>query len=281
MVAGDPNAVDAKGKKKPRKPWSRQTVNRQIKRIQSLFRWGVSVELVNESTANALATLRILHESETTAAESKPRRSVPGDDVTKVRAKLKPLHQDILDLLMLTGARPGELVGLHIKDVDTSVNPWRSDLAKHKTRHRGKRRTLFFNTEAQAIMSRHMKSKHANDRILACRRDNFGTAVKRACVRAGVDPFVPHELRHTTATTLVDAVGLESAQRLLGHSDVAMTAHYSKKADAQAIKAAKTLKLPKQTKKGTLKNDTMRKPAAKKSRSKPPRKPTREAKKST
>jgi integrase len=56
-----------------------------------------------------------------------------------------------------------------------------------------------------------------------------------------VTPFVPHQLRHCVATRLVDEVGVEAAQRLLGHSQVAMTLHYSKAAEKQAIEAVKRL----------------------------------------
>ncbi|WP_397570457.1 tyrosine-type recombinase/integrase [Schlesneria sp. T3-172] len=240
MVDGDKNLKDADGKPCPRKPWSRQTVNRQVKRIQALFRWGVSWEIVPESIASALSTVTILTKGETSAAEATPRRAVAAEDIAAVRKELKPLHQDVLDLLGLTGARPGELVNLRMKDLDRTGDVWRSDLAAHKTSHKGKKRTLFFNATAQAILLRHLKDD-PEARIFPCRRDNFGTAVKRACDRAGVVPFVPHEIRHTTATKLVDEVGLESAQRLLGHSDQAMTEHYSRMASKQAIEAVKSL----------------------------------------
>lgn len=55
MVAGDPKATNAQGKPAPRKLWSRKTVNRQVKRLQAIFRWGVSFELVPESVPIALS----------------------------------------------------------------------------------------------------------------------------------------------------------------------------------------------------------------------------------
>jgi integrase len=240
MVDGDPKAKNSKGELDPRKPWSRQTVNRQVKRIQALFRWGVSWEMVPEEIARSLSTVRILMAGETTAAESVPRRSVCQEDIEAVRKELKPRHRDILDLLCLTGARPGELIGLKMKDINRTGDIWRADLSKHKTSHKGKSRTLFFNVTAQAILLRHFKAD-PEARIFPCRRDNFGAAVRRACDRAKIVPFVPHEIRHTTATRLVDQVGLESTQRLLGHSEQSMTEHYSRTADKQAIEAVKKL----------------------------------------
>ena len=133
MVDGNPDLKDADGKPKPRKPWSRQTVNRQVKRLQAVFRWGVSWEMVPESVAASLSTIRILNAGETEAAESVPRRSVSQSDIEAVRKQLKPLHRDVLDLLTLTGARPGELIGLKMKDINRTGDIWRADLTNHKT----------------------------------------------------------------------------------------------------------------------------------------------------
>lgn len=240
MVQGDPNAKREDGTPYPRKPWSRDTVNRQVKRLQALFRWGVSWEMVPEPIAASLATVRILTAGETSARESVPRRAVKQDDFAAVAAELKPLYQDILNLLSLTGARPGELIGLRMSGIDRSGDVWRADLKQHKTSHKGKRRVLYFNKSAQAILLRHFKAD-PDAKLFPCRRDNFGTAVRRACKRAKVTPFVPHEIRHTTATRLVDQVGIEGAQRVMGHSDAAMTEHYSRAADRQAIDAVQKL----------------------------------------
>ncbi len=239
-VAGDLKAKGDDGKPCPRKPWSRDSCNRQVKRIQALFRWGVSFEMVPESVAAALSTIRILMPGETTAKESEPRRAVSQADFDAAKARLKPLYRDVLQLMALTGARPGELVNLRVCDLERNGEVWRADLKRHKTSHKGKRRVLFFNAAAQAILLKHMKAD-PDALILGCRRDNFSSAVRRACKRAGVAPFVPHEVRHTVATRLADEVGLEAAQRLLGHSTAAMTQHYSKSAERQAITAAKSL----------------------------------------
>lgn len=60
MVKGDPQAIAADVTMKPRKPWSRGFVNKQVSRLVSIFRWGISWELVPQSVADALATVRPL-----------------------------------------------------------------------------------------------------------------------------------------------------------------------------------------------------------------------------
>ncbi len=238
MVAGDPQAISKDGKTKPRRPWSRSFVNKQIKRLKHLFRWGVSWELVPVTVADALGTVESLAQGDTDAAESRPRQSVPPADIAAVRAVLTDRQRDIFDLLMLTGARPGEIIGLTTGQIDRTGEVWRVDLEKHKTRRHGKSRTLFFNTTAQAILIRHMKAD-PDARLFPVLRSTFGTAVKDACTKVGVPEFTPHWLRHTVATRLADELGTEAAQRLLGHTNAAMTEHYSRKAEKVAINAAK------------------------------------------
>lgn len=240
MVAGDPDQKDKDGKPKPRKPWSRNTVNRQIKRIRAIIRWGVSWEMVSASVVDALDTVSSLTAAETTAKEAIPRVAVPDEDFQAVRKVLREKHRDMLDLLSLTGARPGELLKLTTGMIDRSGPIWRCELSQHKTSHRGKTRVLFFNEAAQLILRKYLQG-NPDTRLLKMRRDNFGHVVNRACIRANVTPFCPHQVRHTVATKLVDEMGTEAAQRLLGHSKAAMTEHYSKGAERQAQEAVKRL----------------------------------------
>ncbi len=240
MVAGDPHATGPDGNVKPRKPWSRSFVNKQIKRLKHLFRWGVSWEICPASVADALGTVESLAFGETEAAEGRQRRAVPLPDLEAVRAVLTERQRDIFDLLLLTGARPGEVIELTTGAIDRTGELWRADLAQHKTAHKGKSRTLFFNATAQAILAKYLKAD-PDVRLFPIRRDAYGAAVKAACTKAGVPEFTPHWLRHTVATRLADDVGTEAAQRLLGHAGKAMTEHYSRAAEKVAINAAKRL----------------------------------------
>lgn len=235
MIAGDPNA-----KPKARKPWSRGFVNKQIKRVRSIFKWGVSWELVPQVVADALCSVRSLAVGESSARETKPRLAIPEASINAVRAQLRQKHRDVFDLLLLTGARPGEMINLQPHMIDRSEETWRCDLAKHKTRHHGKSRTLFFNATAQRIIAPYMKSKDG-ERMFKMTRTGFGNVIKRACERAKVTPFVPHQLRHSVATKIADELDTEHAQRLLGHSTKAMTEHYSKAAERKAMAAVNSL----------------------------------------
>ena len=120
-------------------------------------------------------------------------------------------------------------------DINVSGEIWVADLADHKNAHRGLPRKLFFGVRSQLILRR----RPATGPLFRFTRWTFAKAVKRACIAAKVPPFVPYQLRHTKATELRDAIGIESAQATLGHSQPSMTARYSTRMDKLAIEAAK------------------------------------------
>lgn len=225
---------------KDRKPWSRSFINKQVKRLRLIFKFGTSWEMVPQTVCDSLRSVRSLSAGESDATESTPRTAVPPADLKAVRDILADEHRDIFDLLLLTGARPGEIVDLTTGAIDRSGDVWRAELRSHKTSHMGKRRVLFFNATAQVILLRHFKAD-PDAKLFKIQRETFACAVKRACIKSEVTPFVPHQLRHTVATKLVDDIGLEAAQRLMGHSAAAMTQHYSRLADKLSVEAAKRL----------------------------------------
>jgi integrase len=54
-------------------------------------------------------------------------------------------------------------------------------------------------------------------------RHGYRTAVQRACRRAGIAVWSPRQLRHTRATLIRRAYGLEAAKAVLGHTDTKIT----------------------------------------------------------
>ena len=223
--------------------------------------------LVNAGTLAELTCVDGLEAGRTAARDNPERRAVPQARLEAVR-KLLPDHlRDAFDLLLLTGARPGEIFTITGAMIDKTGEVWRCPLAHHKTAHRGKERVLYFNPSAQVILRRRMQDGDLSQRIFPITPEHFGDAVREACKEAFGYPadlrkpvkemttaerarfeswkranaFVPHQLRHTVATKLVDEIGIDATQRLLGHCSAAMTAHYSRAAEGQAIEAAKRL----------------------------------------
>ena len=70
---------------------------------------------------------------------------------------------------------------------------------------------------------------------------SFAQACKRACKRAGVEEFVPYDLRRTVATKTRAELGKEAARTLLGHAQGSTTEIYLLDEVMEAMKVAKAL----------------------------------------
>ena len=58
-------------------------------------------------------------------------------------------------------------------------------------------------------------------------KDTLCRSVHRACEKARVEHWTPHQLRHLVAHEVRDRAGLEAAQAILGHATLNMSEHYS------------------------------------------------------
>jgi len=58
---------------------------------------------------------------------------------------------------------------------------------------------------------------------------SYGHAVRQACLRAGVPPWSPHDLRRAVASRVRAAFGIEAARAVLAHETVEMSELYSRK----------------------------------------------------
>jgi len=67
--------------------------------------------------------------------------------------------------------------------------------------------------------------------------DAYRRAIARACKKAGVPSWHPHQLRHNAATFLRKEFGLETARIILGHRSAAITTIYAEADQQKAIEA--------------------------------------------
>ena len=217
--------------------WTRGFCNRSTNRVRGVFKWGVQSGIVPVAVWQALTSITPLKSGRCDAHDNEKREAVSEDNLEAVRARLKQRNRDILDLLLLTAARIGELLSVKWSMIDQTEDTWVVSLKHHKTAYRGKDRKLHFGKRAQAILARY-EHIPATDRIFDARRDTFSKALASACTRANVPKFVPHQLRHTAATRIRDTIGVEAAQAMLGHAAAAMTAIYTRKTDKLAKETA-------------------------------------------
>lgn len=146
MIRGDDKADP------PRPAWSRQTVNRRIHRVRAIFRWAASYELLPVSVYQALLTVEGLRRGQSEARETEPVGCAPDAAVEAVRRIVSRQVAAMIDLQLLTGMRPGEVVIMRPCDLDMSGKVWLYRPARHKTEHHGKTRTIYLGPRAQDII---------------------------------------------------------------------------------------------------------------------------------
>ena len=87
--------------------------------------------------------------------------------------------------------------------------------------------------EAPKIIAKKVREKYDHNTL--CR------ACKRGCKRAGVEVFVPYDLRRSVATGTREIMGKEAAKVLLGHTKTDTTDIYLLEEVQEAMKIAKLL----------------------------------------
>jgi len=148
MVRGDELADP------PREPWSRSHINWQVSRVRRLFKWAASHELVPPTAHQALATVEPLKRGRTSARETDPVRPAPMDLINVARPFMSRQVRALVDLQLLTGARPSELLGLRAIDLDTNASGdvWTYRPADHKNAYRGAERVIYLGPKAQQVV---------------------------------------------------------------------------------------------------------------------------------
>lgn len=143
MLVADPSGE--------RPAWAPETANKRVRIVIDIFRWAASEELISSTAWQALATLRGLP-----GTGLRKRRPVPQDQIDAVRPHLSQQLRDLVDLQLLTGARPSELLRLTPGQVDRSGDVWIVRIAQHKTACHGHERTLFIGPKGRQILARYM-----------------------------------------------------------------------------------------------------------------------------
>jgi integrase len=164
---------------------------------------------------------------------------------------------DQIELLVLTGCRRGELLGMawsQIEGLDgtrpTWVLPSRSTKEGQRT---GRNKRLPLSEGAAAVLRRRRDERNAGGRVVRLHHHDFvfrGGNGKAGANRletdwyilraaAGIEDVRLHDLRHSFASFAVaEGLSLEIIGKLLGHSKIATTQRYSHLSDAPLREAA-------------------------------------------
>jgi integrase len=238
-----------------RRDWVRTSINRHVGRIRRVFGWAASEGYIPGNVHASLAAVQGLRRGRGSVAESTPVAAVPLETVEATLPKLPRVVAAMVRLQLLAGCRPGEVCAIRPADVDRNSDPWCYRPRSHKTEHHDHERRIYFGPKAQAVLAPYLfrdgeafcfvprertserpervdiptTDRRVSDRYTAA---TYGKTIAQAIKRAKRDrkdgePEIPHwgpnQLRHTRATELRKAYGLEAARVVLGHSRADVT----------------------------------------------------------
>jgi integrase len=229
----------------------RTTANSYTRRVVRMFRWGVEHEFIPAGVAGSLLAVRSLAPGRG-GREGTPRQPAPNAAVEATVAKLVERgewwYAGAVTIQRLTGMRPAEVLAMRPADLDTSgplwlysVPPW-----ANKNEHKGKAQWYYLGPKAQEVIRPRLADCPADRPVFADAGDvsNYGRAVRRACLLAGVEPWTPHQLRHALATEVAEKLqDAGAAAAALGDTlDVARRVYvHVDPADAMRRKIAETM----------------------------------------
>jgi integrase len=149
---------------------------------------------------------------------------------------LRPAFADIIRLLLLTGARKGEIMGLQWREVDLARA--QIVLPPERTKSGGKNgvRRVHLSPAALEIFQRRLKAAdgQADGFIFPAGRgaEGHATGLRRpflaACKRAKITGLRVHDLRHSFASfAIADGASLPLIAKLLGHASARTSERYA------------------------------------------------------
>lgn len=223
----------AAGSKRKRRPLSPKTVRNCHGLLFKILQAAGTAKLIrgNPCTETALPK-KVHHEM----------RFLTEPEAERLLAALPAHWRPLVLLLVSTGLRWGEAIGLRVGRVDILAKPAKLTVVEQlqETPSTGElifvapksersRRTVTFTAKvaealAGAVLSERRAMVFRAPRGGYVRTRNFRRTWKTACKAAGLEGLRIHDLRHTHAAWLISAgVALTAIQHRLGHSSIAVT----------------------------------------------------------
>jgi len=172
----------------------RTETNKRIGRLKRVFKWAVSEELISPTVHEALRTVSGLKYGRTAARESEPVKPVDQTVIELTLPYVTPQIAAMIQLQLLTGMRPGEVIGMRPSDVDASADVWIYTPLSHKGRWRGHQRTIPLGPQAQVLISPFLNRPEDAFLFSPAEADEYRHE-RRAIVRNRKTPVYPCELR--------------------------------------------------------------------------------------
>jgi integrase len=247
-----PAAMRALREQMVRDGLTRAGVNGRIHRIKRLFKWAASRELLEPSVYGALQLVEPLKSGRCDAPDRDPVTPVPDEDFRKAVEHLPETLAAMMNILLRTGMRCGELCSMRTRDLDLSGPVWLYTPRRHKTAFRGRQRVVCIGPKAKKFLKPFLRADDPDAYLFTptrkspnpfptYRANSLRCALVRACEKAGVPCWSAGQLRHNFATAARKVAGVETTRTALGHADIGMTEIYAERDLDAATKLARRI----------------------------------------
>lgn len=176
---------------------ARAEINRRISKVRRVFKWGAGRELIPESVHSALCKVEELRRGRSQAREREPVGPVQEASVEAILPSLSRQIKAMIQLQLLSGARPGEICLMRGCDLDTSGPVWVYSPPDHKTAWRGKGRRIFLGPKAQAIVRTWLRPEREAYLFSPAEAEAERRAEQRTRRRTKVQPSQKDRRRHS------------------------------------------------------------------------------------
>lgn len=138
---------------------ARTTICSYVAVVRAMFKFAVRKRLVPASVLHDLSAAEGLRVGQSGAKEPEPVGPVPEAHVAKTLTHARPIIRDLIEVQLLCGMRPGELVRMTSGEIDTSGKIWIYSPSKHKLTHKRKLRQIPIGPRAQKIVKRYLRKE--------------------------------------------------------------------------------------------------------------------------
>ena len=154
------------------------------------------------------------------------------ENIEKMRDECKNIRNlAIIELLISTGMRVGELVNLNIEDLNFED---RSCIVQGKG---NKQREVYFDARTKIHLMQYLNIRKDDNKALFVSKNKphqrlsisgIELIVRKIGIKTDVNRVHPHKFRRTLATMAIDkGMPIEQVQKLLGHVKIETTMHYA------------------------------------------------------
>lgn len=179
-----------------------RTVNGRITMLVSMFRWGVSEELVPGSVWHALQAVRALRPGQHGV---KPPRRVRAATLDQVQIVMPHLPSRVLRTMVivqwLTGMRSSELLSMRMCDISLDGEVWVYTPSEHKTEDHGFERQIWLIPEVQSLLKPFMLRPEGAYLFSPRESDAEHRSTKRARRKTKVQPSQQRRHERTIRTS--------------------------------------------------------------------------------